>query len=262
MLFSCMANIGPVNTLLRRVTACTQIGINRPGGIRNMESKKLSDLSDLAKIEEVVDHPVELFRIWRDEAHRYNATLVDICCLSTVSKDCKVSARNVVLREFDNDGFVIVTDSRSKKIDNIVSLHENFTDNVPYAAMCFLWYHVNEQQQKITKQVRVEGTMKRLEKESFKHLYDREPLFCKIRSHICNQGRDVNWEELKQRHDEILDSVRRGENDLPMPDHFIGYKLFPTMMEFYFGGDCLIADRILYQKGASNDSWENRHIAA
>lgn len=50
------------------------------------ESKKLSDLSDLAKIEEVVDHPVELFRIWRDEAHRYNATLVDICCLSTVSK--------------------------------------------------------------------------------------------------------------------------------------------------------------------------------
>lgn len=38
-----------------------------------------------------------------------------------------MSARNVVLREFDNDGFVIVTDSRSKKIDNIVSLHENFT---------------------------------------------------------------------------------------------------------------------------------------
>ena len=36
-------------------------------------------------------------------------------------RDCKVSARNVVLREFDNDGFVIVTDSRSKKIDNLVS---------------------------------------------------------------------------------------------------------------------------------------------
>ncbi|XP_003400180.2 pyridoxine/pyridoxamine 5'-phosphate oxidase isoform X2 [Bombus terrestris] len=254
MLFSCMANIGPVNTLLRRAIARIQIGINRLGGIRNMESKKGSDLSDVAKIEELVDHPVELFRIWRDEARRYDATLVDICCLSTVSKDCKVSARNIVLREFDNDGFVIVTDSRSKKIDNI--------NNVPYAAMCFLWYHVNEQQQKIMKQVRVEGTMKRLERESFKHLYDREPLFCKIRSHVCNQGRDVDWEELKQRHDEILDSVRRGENDLPMPDHFVGYKLFPTMMEFYFGRDYLIADRILYQKNASNDSWENRHIAA
>lgn len=42
-------------------------------------------------------------------------------------RDCKVSARNVVLREFDNDGFVIVTDIRSKKIDNLVSLYEILT---------------------------------------------------------------------------------------------------------------------------------------
>ncbi|XP_060824201.1 pyridoxine/pyridoxamine 5'-phosphate oxidase [Bombus pascuorum] len=254
MHFSCMADIGPVNTLLRRAIACRQIGINRLGGIRNMESKKTLEPSDLAKIEEVVDHPVNLFRIWQNEARRYNATLVNVCCLSTTSKDCKVSARNVVLRDFDNDGFVIVTDSRSKKVDNI--------NNVPYVSMCFVWYHVNEQQQKIMKQVRIEGTMKRLERKSFEHLYEKEPLFCRIRSHICNQGCQVNWEELKQKHDEVLDSHRRGENNLPMPDHFVGYKLFPTMMEFYFGRDYFIADRLLYQKSASDDSWEYHHIAA
>lgn len=62
-----------------------------------------------------------------------------------------------------------------------------------------------------------------LERKDFQHLYDREPLFCKIRSHLCHQGSEVNWEELKQRHDEILDSVRRNENNLPMPDHLYVY---------------------------------------
>ncbi|XP_071867645.1 pyridoxine/pyridoxamine 5'-phosphate oxidase [Bombus fervidus] len=236
-----------MNTLLRRAAACRQIGINRLGGIRNMES-------DLAQIEEVVDHPVNLFRIWRDEARKYNATFVDVCCLSTTSKDCKPSGRNILLREFDNDGFVIVTDSRSKKVDDI--------NNVPYVSMCFFWNHVNKQDKRIMKQVRIGGIMKRLEKERFKPLYDREPVFCKVRSHICHQGHQVNWEEHKQQHDEVLDSFHRGENDLPMPDHFVGYKLFPTMMEFYFGGDYLIADRILYEKNASDDSWKNYHIAA
>ncbi|CAD1476136.1 unnamed protein product [Heterotrigona itama] len=221
--------VGSASMLLRHATTYRLIEINQLGIIRNMASKEGSGLSDLAKIEEVVDHPVELFRIWHDEARRFNPRAPDACCLATTSKDCKVSARNVVLREFDNHGFVIVTDNRSKKIDNLV---------------------------------KIEGIMKKLEKESYKHLYDREPLYCKIRSHVCDQGRDVNWEELKQRHDEVLDSTRKGENDLLMPDHFVGYKLFPTMMEFYFARDYLIGDRILYQRNTSNDSWENHHIAA
>lgn len=49
-------------------------------------SKQGLDLSDLAKIEEEIEHPVELFRIWRDEARRYNPRAPDACCLATVSK--------------------------------------------------------------------------------------------------------------------------------------------------------------------------------
>ncbi|XP_017766537.1 PREDICTED: pyridoxine/pyridoxamine 5'-phosphate oxidase isoform X1 [Eufriesea mexicana] len=254
MLYTCVPYFRFANTLLRRATVYRRIGFNRLGVTRNMGSDKEWDLSDVAKIEEVVDHPVELFRIWHNETRKYNATAPDACCLATTSKDCKVSARNVILREFDDDGFTIVTDNRSKKIDNV--------ENISYAAMCFLWFYVNDQDQKVTKQVRIEGTMKRLDSEQYKHLYDREPLFCKIRSHVCDQGRVVDWEDLKRRHDEILDSVRRGENDLPMPDHFVGYKLFPTMMEFYFARDYLIGDRILYRKDTSNDAWERHRISA
>ncbi|XP_076678993.1 pyridoxine/pyridoxamine 5'-phosphate oxidase isoform X2 [Andrena cerasifolii] len=234
-------------------------GINRlhtasqVGGIKRMESKG-PQLSGLARIDQVLDHPVDLFRIWHDEFRRFNPSAPDACCLATVSKDCKVSARNVVLREFDNDGFVIVTDSRSKKVANV--------ENVPHVAMCYLWFHVNEKEQWITKQVRVEGTMKRLEAKDFQHLYDREPLYCKIRSHLCHQGREVSWEDLKQRHDEILESVGRNETGLRMPDHFIAYKLLPTMMEFYFARDQLIGDRIMYQRDTLEDLWEHHRIAA
>ncbi|XP_076757582.1 pyridoxine/pyridoxamine 5'-phosphate oxidase [Xylocopa sonorina] len=210
--------------------------------------------SDLARIDATIDHPVELFKVWHEERRRYDPNTPDACCLATTSKDCKVSARSVVLREFDNDGFVIVTDSRSRKVDDI--------ENVPYAAMCYFWFYINDQGQKITKQVRVEGAMKKLEREQFRHLYDREPLFCKIRSHLCEQGREANWNELKRRHDEILDSVRRKANDLPMPEHFVGYKLVPSMMEFYFARDYLIGDRLLYRKDTSSDSWKNHRIAA
>ncbi|XP_017891835.2 uncharacterized protein LOC108632050 isoform X2 [Ceratina calcarata] len=250
--------------LLRRSTKSCQIGPHRLGKVKSMllfwgsssakGSKGTLELSDVAKIEEEIDHPIELFKIWREETRRYSPNTPDACCLATTSKECKVSARNVILREFDNDGFVLVTDSRSRKIDDI--------ENVPYAAMCFVWFYINDQQQRIAKQVRVEGIMKKLEKEQYQHLYDREPLFCKIRSHLCNQGREVDWEKHKQRHDDILDSVRRNENDLPMPDHFVGYKLLPTMMEFYFARDHLIGDRLLYEKDSSNDSWVHHRIAA
>ncbi|CAK9827156.1 Pyridoxine/pyridoxamine 5'-phosphate oxidase [Anthophora retusa] len=217
-------------------------------------SRKKLDLSDLAKIEEAADHPVELFSSWYAEARRYKVQAANACCLATTSKNCRVSARNLLLRDFDNDGFVIVTDCRSKKIDDL--------ENVPYAAMCYLWCYKNEQDHQIVKQVRVEGLMKRLERERFQHLYDREPLYCKIRSHLCDQGREVDWNEMKQRHDEILNSVRRNEIDLPMPDHFVGYKLYPTMMEFYFARDHLIGDRLLYRKNTSDDSWDRCRIAA
>lgn len=50
------------------------------------ESKSQRNISDLAKIEEVVDHPIELFRIWQDEARKYNSKALDICCLATTSK--------------------------------------------------------------------------------------------------------------------------------------------------------------------------------
>ncbi|KAG7188565.1 hypothetical protein KM043_008196 [Ampulex compressa] len=209
--------------------------------------------SDLAVIENIVDDPVDLFRLWHHEARMYVDGAPDACCLATVSKDMRVSARNLVLREFDNDGFVIVTDSRSRKVADM--------ENTPNTAMCFLWCYVNKDKQRITKQVRIEGTMTKLAKEQYQHIYDREPLYCKIRSDICYQDRPIDWADLKERHDKILDRVRKNEYDLSMPDHFVGYKLLPTMMDFYFAKDNFIGDRIRYDRDNLTSPWKHERIS-
>lgn len=52
-----------------------------------------------------------------------------------------------------------------------------------------------------------------------KELYDIEPLFCKIRAQICEQGQMVDWEQLKRDHDQLFDRVTKHNVQLPKPDH-------------------------------------------
>ncbi|XP_018346529.1 PREDICTED: pyridoxine/pyridoxamine 5'-phosphate oxidase [Trachymyrmex septentrionalis] len=217
-----------------------------------MEMAITGDVVGLARIDPV-DNPIDLFRIWRDEAIKFQFGLVNACCVATVSSpNLKVSSRNLILREFDDNGFVIMTDARSQKVKDMnCNLH---------AAMCFLWYYKNDKQQHITRQVRIEGLMKKLERPACQLIYEREPLYCKIRTHLCHQDQPADWDDLNRRYNEML--VQK-DNVRTMPDHVVAYKLAPEMMEFYYARDTLIADRIHYNKNKINKNyWEYQRIAA
>ncbi|XP_018404633.1 PREDICTED: pyridoxine/pyridoxamine 5'-phosphate oxidase [Cyphomyrmex costatus] len=208
----------------------------------------------LARIDPL-DNPVDLFRIWRDEAIKFQFGLVNACCLATVSPNSKVSSRNLILREFDDDGFVIMTDARSQKVKDM--------NCNSYAAMCFLWDYQNDKQHHITRQVRIEGWMKKLERPACQLIYEREPLYCKIRAHLCHQDQPADWDDLNHRYNEILAHVQYKGDDLTMPDHVVSYKLSSEMMEFYYARDQLIGDRIHYKKNEINKNyWEYQRIAA
>ncbi|KAG5343250.1 PNPO oxidase, partial [Acromyrmex heyeri] len=205
------------------------------------------DVVGFARIDPV-DNPVDLFSIWHDEATKFQFGLVNTCCLATVSSlNLKVSSRNLILREFDDNGFVIMTDTRSQKV-------KDMNCNL-YAAMCFLWDYKNDKQQHIMQQAK--GLMKKLERPACQLIYEREPLHCKIRTHLCHQDQPADWDNLNRRYNEIL-----VQKDIvhTMPDHVVAYKLAPEMMEFYYARDTLIADRIHYNK--INENWEYQRIAA
>ncbi|XP_011505067.1 PREDICTED: pyridoxine-5'-phosphate oxidase [Ceratosolen solmsi marchali] len=210
--------------------------------------------SDLAFIELKTDNPYDLFKIWYKEACTFSTGMPNAFCLATMSKDMKVSARHLILRKLEADGFVIFTDNRSRKSKELTE--------VPEAAMCFLWSYIDDKNQHISRQVRIEGEMVVLEKESYEDLYEKDKLFCKIRSYICQQDQEVNWNDLKARHDQLLNEVRINKKSLPMPDHFIGYKMMPTSIEYYYARDNLIGDRILFEKSSTSSSWKHKRIAA
>lgn len=68
-------------------------------------------------------------------------------------------------------------------------------------------------------QVRIEGDVVELSPDQYGDIYEREPLYCKIRTHLCHQGTEVDWDEHKKRHDEMYKKVSEGVLALPCPDH-------------------------------------------
>ncbi|XP_073980157.1 pyridoxine/pyridoxamine 5'-phosphate oxidase-like isoform X2 [Rhodnius prolixus] len=203
------------------------------------------------KIQEVPENPFTLFKKWNHEQLTEGLSSKTLC-FSTATKNGKVSARNVVLRRLDKDGFVIMTDNRSKKV---AELEEN-----PSVAMTFLWVYGNNDGTVLSRQVRAEGLINELPITDWKDIYDQEPLFCKIRAYVCHQGQKVVWDDLKEHHDKLFKEFSTGNHKLERPDHVRAYKMEPTMMEFYETLGQRIADRVLYLK--ENNVWEVSRIAA
>lgn len=85
--------------------------------------------------------------------------------------------------------------------------------------MLFLWLGKAPDNIPQTRQVRIEGSVNKLSTDNMKELYDVEPLFCKIRAQICDQGKVVEWEQLKKDHDQLFDKVVKNNVLLPKPNH-------------------------------------------
>nr|CAD7266449.1 unnamed protein product [Timema shepardi] len=152
--------------------------------MNNLNCEVLEE-SDLTKIEYESCEPFQLFKEWYRDACNSGIILPSALCLSTMSSEGAIGSRTLLLRRVDDDGFVVMTDSRSRKAKELV---------------------------------RTNGRISELEAKEVEELYNKEPLYCKIRSHICHQGQPINWQTHKDRHDQLLSQVREGKT-LPMPDH-------------------------------------------
>uniref|UniRef100_A0A8D9BR18 pyridoxal 5'-phosphate synthase n=1 Tax=Cacopsylla melanoneura TaxID=428564 RepID=A0A8D9BR18_9HEMI len=221
------------------------------------EVQNLADITGIQKIDPIPKDPMHLFKSWfthHSQLHQDSNLVANVMNVSTASKDGRVNSRSLILRRLDEDGFVIMTDNRSSK-------SQDLKDN-PNAAFTFLWIN-NVDGLYLARQIRIAGKVIQLETSNWIDVYDSEPLFCKIRAYVCHQGQPVDWDTHKKNHDDLLAQYESGKHDLKRPDHVVAYKLFPTFMDFYESHGLKIADRLKYVRHSEiNKNWECSRIAA
>ena len=178
-----------------------------------------------------LDDPIELFKVWMDEAKKSEPNDPNALSLATSNKDNLPSVRMVLLKEFSQKGFVFYTNLNSQKGNE---LKEN-----PNAAMCFHW-------KSLLRQIRISGKITQVEDSVADQYYNSRGYDSRIGAWASKQSK-----ELKNR-DELENSIKEfkkkfnDKNNVPRPSHWSGWNLSPNRIEFWLDGDSRIHERLNY----------------
>ena len=186
-----------------------------------------------------LDNPIELFKIWMDEAKKTEPNDPNALSLATSNKVNIPSVRMVLLKEFNQNGFVFYTNLNSQKGNE---LKEN-----PKAAMCFHW-------KSLLRQIRISGTVTQVEDDVADQYYNSRGYESRIGAWASKQSMKLSSR------DELMDSIKEfkqrynDENKVPRPSHWSGWNLYPSSIEFWLDGDNRIHERLKYTMD-KNSNW-------
>lgn len=206
-------------------------------------------ISDKASIdgldETLIDRdPIKQFQVWFNDAIEAKIYLPEGMTLATATSDGKPSARMVLLKQVDQDGFVFFTNYNSAKATQL--------DANPHAALVFYW-------SKLDRQVRVEGSVVRTSAEESCEYFRTRPRESQIGAWASEQSEVISGREvLEQRAKELEEKYL--DREIDCPEHWGGYRLRPERIEFWKSRVGRLHDRILYERG-SGDDWTISRLA-
>ena len=192
---------------------------------------------------DVASSPIQQFTKWFDEALASEILEVNAMTLATSSKDGKPSARIVLLKGFDERGFVFFTNYESNKGK---ALNEN-----PHTALVFFW-------KEIERQVRVEGVIEKISAAESDEYFFSRPEGSRIGAWASPQSKIIESRNILE--ENVQRFSNEFKNSIPRPPHWGGYRVMPELIEFWQGRSNRLHDRIQYTKTGSG-SWKVDRLA-
>jgi pyridoxamine 5'-phosphate oxidase len=193
---------------------------------------------------EVAQDPIEQFERWWDQAINAGIDEINAMTLATVSMTGAPSARMVLLKGYDENGFVFFTNYESRKGDELAKN--------PQVCLVFFW-------KELERQIRIEGIASKLSEGDSDAYFHSRPESSRIGAWVSPQSRIIAGRE-------VLDEMQRETEEkfngkqIPRPPHWGGYLVKPISIEFWQGRPSRLHDRLLYSIDESG-IWKIERLA-
>jgi len=182
--------------------------------------------------------PIEQFRRWFDAALAAHLHEPNAMTVATATPEGHPSARVVLLKGFDERGFVFYTNYEGRKAGDL--------ENNPRCALLFYWGELE-------RQVRVEGSANRVSGEESDAYYASRPRGSRLGALVSEQSRSV--EDRGVLEDRLRDLEEEYEGrEVPRPPYWGGYRVAPETIEFWQGRENRLHDRLIYHR--DNGAWK------
>ena len=203
----------------------------------------MTDISEALDEQTIDRDPINQFKRWFDDAIASGMKLPEAMTLATATRDGRPSARVVLLKDVDNEGFVFYTNYRSAKARDL--------EANPQAALVFYWSQFD-------RQVRVEGTVERVSAEESRTYFKTRPRESQIGAWASPQSDIIENRELLETRVAELEQLY-GDGEIECPEHWGGYRVKPTRIEFWKSRVGRLHDRIVYERVGEN--WKISRLA-
>ena len=201
------------------------------------DNRREYDYGKLSR-ESLLDSPFDQFKLWMAQAIEADIQDPTAMSVATVSAEGKPWQRMVLLKDFDERGFVFYTNLGSRKAAEIagnaqVSLH-------------FPWLQLD-------RQVIVGGRAERLSTVDVMKYFLSRPKGSQLAAWASKQSSRINSRQaLETQFEQVKDKFSKGE--IPLPDFWGGFRVIPEEIEFWQGGESRLHDRFSFQR--NGDDWD------